>query len=95
MDISKLTQAVRGRQGSEKSTVSGEIETLERFLEAATTFQTNASTIASEGARTVLAEVSTLHDGSVFGEPLSQDRVGNIERWNSIVTKGDSTGFKQ
>ncbi|KAK4451254.1 hypothetical protein QBC34DRAFT_59290 [Podospora aff. communis PSN243] len=50
-------------------------QNLERFVRAVDKFHSNASTIISDGIR------STVWDGSMRGEPLSEEKYSKIENW--------------
>jgi hypothetical protein len=66
-------------------------DTLEGFLNAANAFRTSASTFSSSGSTTT-AKSETVRGGSVFGDPLSEEKLDKIKRWIPAPTEEGSEG---
>ncbi|PMD54883.1 uncharacterized protein K444DRAFT_666840 [Hyaloscypha bicolor E] len=83
-------QLVKGRTqslmpGSEAA------DTLKGFLNAANAFRASASTFSSSGSTTT-AKSATVRGGSVFGDPLSKEKLDKIKRWIPAPTERGSEG---
>lgn len=78
--IDGLAQQLGNGQTSSLVPGSEAANTLKGFLDAASAFRTSASTFSNSGS-TVRGETSTVRGGSVFGEPLSEDRLNRIKTW--------------
>lgn len=63
-------------------------DTLKGFMNAANAFRTSASTFSSSGSTTT-AESATVRGGSVFGDPLSEEKLDKIKRWIPAPTEGE------
>jgi DNA repair exonuclease SbcCD ATPase subunit len=66
-------------------------DTLKGFLNAANAFRTSASTFSSSGSTTT-AKSATVRGGSVFGDPLSEEKLDKIKRWIPAPTERGSEG---
>jgi DNA repair exonuclease SbcCD ATPase subunit len=66
-------------------------DTLKGFLNAANAFRTSASTFSSSGSTTT-AKSATVRGGSVFGDPLSEEKLDKIKRWIPAPTEEGSEG---
>jgi DNA repair exonuclease SbcCD ATPase subunit len=66
-------------------------DTLKGFLNAANAFRTSASTFSSSGSTTT-AKNATVLGGSVFGDPLSEEKLDKIKRWIPAPTERGSEG---
>ncbi|KAH8784561.1 hypothetical protein F5882DRAFT_126518 [Hyaloscypha sp. PMI_1271] len=66
-------------------------DTLKGFLNAANAFRASASTFSSSGSTTT-AKNATVLGGSVFGDPLSEEKLDKIKRWIPAPTERGSEG---
>lgn len=78
--IHDLSQSLRQRQDSGISSTEA-TKNFERFLQVANSFKSSASTIVNGDASTVKGGLATQYGGSIFGDPLSDDRYEIIQSW--------------
>lgn len=78
--IIDLTQSLRARQDSSIASAPEAELQLKQFLDAATTFKTNASTVVG-GSSTVRGGPGIQYDESIFGDVLSGDQYEIIQSW--------------